>query len=188
MMNLLALSDSQLVQRARQGDMQAYTHLIERHQQFVYNLALRCLSLPADAEDISQEAFLRAWQALPHFQQKSSFRTWLYRIVVNLCYNRAPQLKRQLAECDEHELLEQHATPDDVGQAVEEAELRGWLQRQLELLSAHEKLLLSLRYQQELDYQEIAEIIQMPLGTVKVHLFRVKQKLKRNAQTWMNEQ
>lgn len=186
-MNPHAISDASLVQYARQGNVDAYSQLVERHQQFAYNLALRCLSLPADAEDIAQEAFLRAWQSLPRFQQKSSFRTWLYRIVVNLCYNRAPQLKRQLAECDQHELLEEHAGQEDVGQAVEEAQLREWLQCQLNGLSPHEKLLLSLRYQQALEYQEIAEITQLPLGTVKVHLYRVKQKLKRNAQEWLKD-
>ncbi|MBN1145911.1 MAG: sigma-70 family RNA polymerase sigma factor, partial [Anaerolineales bacterium] len=89
--------EAQLVQRARRGDTDAFAELLRAHQDFAYNLALRALGDPHEAEDVAQEAFVRAWQALPRFRGDARFRTWLYRIVANLCYNRLPRLRRELS-------------------------------------------------------------------------------------------
>lgn len=82
--------------RAKRGDAKAYEALVRAHASFAYNLALRTLGDEVEAEDAAQEAFVRAWRGLPRFRDEARFRTWLYRIVVNQCYDRMPKLKRQL--------------------------------------------------------------------------------------------
>ncbi len=76
------------LERARAGDVEAFGALVLAHQQFVYNLAWRALGDEHEAQDAAQEAFLRVWQALPNFRGQAQFRTWLYRIVTNVCYGR----------------------------------------------------------------------------------------------------
>jgi RNA polymerase sigma-70 factor (ECF subfamily) len=171
------------VRRAQSGDQAAFTKLVYQHQRFVYNLALRGVSDPHEAEDIVQESFLRAWQALPRFQQKAKFRTWLYRIVVNLCYNRLPRLKEELAAIPV-EVIE--ALPDDVPDNPENVmrniERRAFLHEQIERLPDGYRLILLLRYQQGLSYQEISEVTEMPLGTVKTGLHRAHRQLRQAMQ------
>ncbi len=171
-----------LVQRARSGDPQAFGELALMHQTFVYNLALRALGDSNEAQDLAQEAFLRAWQGLPNFRGGSSFRTWLYRIVMNLCYNRSPQLKRSLNQIDIEgdEAQEWRWAVDELGpeQTLEAGELRAYLHQQIERLPANYRLLVMLRYQQDLSYEEIAQVLGMPVGSVKTGLFRAHNRLK----------
>src|SRR5215204_7713768 len=85
-----------LVQRAQKGDQNAFAMLVDEHQRYVYNLALRVVKDENEALDLTQETFVRAWIALPNFRGQAQFRTWLYRITTNLCYNRLPNLRRSL--------------------------------------------------------------------------------------------
>lgn len=176
-------TERRTVARAQHGDTQAFGELVLAHQTFVYNLALRALGDPLDAQDLAQEAFLRAWQGLTGFRGASSFRTWLYRIVINLCYNRSPQLKRDLARLS----IEQDPAAEwlpgnlpDPEQALEAQEQRAFLQRQIEALPTTYRLLVLLRYQQDLSYEEIAQVMGMPLGSVKTGLFRAHARLKQS--------
>lgn len=89
-------NENTLIQRAQKGDHDAFAALVEEHQRYVYNLALRVIKDENEALDLTQETFVRAWTALPNFKGQSQFRTWLYRIVTNLCYNRLPNLRRSL--------------------------------------------------------------------------------------------
>src|SRR5512141_3070499 len=89
-------TEQALLQRARKGDQEAFAALVTEHQRYIYNLALRVLRSEEEALDIAQETFLRAWTALPNSRGQSQFRTWLYRITTNLCYNRLPGLRRSL--------------------------------------------------------------------------------------------
>lgn len=166
-------SDEELVERARAGDTRAFAELVNEHQRFAFNLALRALGDLSEAEDVAQEAFLRAWQGLPRFRGQSQFRTWLYRIVVNLCYNRLPRLRRDLAALpvDQAEELPSAEAPDPTHK-LEAAELHGFVLRQVERLPESYRMMLFLRYRQDLPYEEIAAIMQVPLGTVKTGLFR----------------
>lgn len=167
------------VRQAQSGDQEAFTKLVRQHQRFVYNLALRGVNDSHEAEDIAQEAFLRAWQALPRFQHRAKFRTWLYRIVVNLCYNRLPRLRQELAAIPVEVIA---ALPDDVPDNPEEViknvERRAFLHEQIERLPDGYRLILLLRYQQGLSYQEISEVTDLPLGTVKTGLHRAHQQLR----------
>ena len=90
------INEQTLIARAKRGDASAFEVLVTMHSQYVYNLALRVVKDPHEAEDVAQEAFLRAWQGLPRFRSQAKFSTWLYRIVTNLCYNRLPRLRQEL--------------------------------------------------------------------------------------------
>lgn len=176
-----------LIRRAQAGDQHAFAELVLAHQCFVYNLALRGTGDACEAEDIAQEAFLRAWQGLPGFRCQAQFRTWLYRIVVNLCYNRLPHLKQELAalQLDEVDRLPEAEAeglpgwrPPSPEASLDAAEQRRFVQRQVEGLPDSYRVLILLRFQQGLAYEEIAEVMSLPLGTVKTGLFRARQQLR----------
>lgn len=179
-MNRFSETEQALVSRARGGDAGAFGELVLAHQTFVYNLALRATNDPLEAQDVAQEAFVRAWQALPAFRGAASFRTWLYRITLNLCYNRFPRFRREIMalpvdETSEALLPGGPLTPE---QAVEAGELTHRLHAEIERLPESYRILVMLRYQQDLSYEEIAHATGLPLGTVKTGLFRAHARLR----------
>jgi RNA polymerase sigma-70 factor (ECF subfamily) len=176
---LIEEREAQLVRRAQRGDTQAFGELAQEHQTFVYNLALRSLGDPQEAEDLAQEALVRAWLALPNFRGQSQFRTWLYRIVTNLCYNHLPRLRSEMSALGDESLSLMTAEDGpEPPAALEESELRAFLHAQIAALPQSYRLLVSLRYQQDLSYAEIAEVVSMPLGSVKTGLFRAHERLR----------
>jgi RNA polymerase sigma-70 factor (ECF subfamily) len=187
----MADPESSLIRRAQKGDQDAFAALLDEHQRYVYNLAFRVLKDENEALDLTQETFVRAWTALPNFRGQSQFRTWLYRIVTNLCYNRLPNLRRSLNELGEDVLEEipesTHGSPAD---KLESRETRGDLHQAIEDLETNYKLLITLRYQHELSYEDIAVTLNLPLGTVKTGIFRAKGQLRKSLaqleDSWMN--
>lgn len=178
----MADAEQLLLQRARKGDHEAFAALVNEHQRYVYNLALRVLQNEEEALDLTQEAFVRAWTALPNFRGQSRFRTWLYRIVTNLCYNRLPSLRRSLNELGDDVITEIPETDpafDNPARGMESRELRSYLHKAMDNLDENYRLLISLRYQHELSYEEIAATLNLPLGTVKTGLFRAREQLRR---------
>ena len=174
-------NEQRLIQRAQQGDHEAFALLVTNHQGYVYNLALRVLGEENEALDLTQETFIRAWTALPNFRGQSQFRTWLYRIVTNLCYNRLPSLRRSLGELGDDaiaELPEIDVAFDNPAHIFESGEMRSYLHQAIEQLGEGSRLLISLRYQNDMSYEEIASTLNLPLGTVKTGLFRAKAKLR----------
>lgn len=174
-------NETQLIRKARNGDTDAFAALVALHERFAYNLALRTLGNPDDAADVAQDAFVRAWMALGEFREQAQFRTWLYRIVLNLCLNRVPRLRRELQNLTHEELIDIPETASAVTNPVaslEESELRSFLHREIDQLPEHYRLLVSLRYQHELSYEEIAVLVGLPVGTVKTGLFRAKARLR----------
>jgi RNA polymerase sigma-70 factor (ECF subfamily) len=175
-------AEQHLIQRAQKGDQEAFAVLVTEHQRYVYNLALRVLKNEEEALDLAQETFIRAWTALPNFRGGSQFRTWLYRIVTNLCYNRLPNLRRSLNELGDDliaDIPETEVAFDNPAHGFESRELRSYLHQAIDHLDGHYRLLILLRYQNELSYEEIATMLNLPLGTVKTGLFRAKEQLRR---------
>jgi len=176
-----------LIQRAQQGDQEAFAVLVGEHQRYVYNLALRVVKDEEEALDLAQETFVRAWTVLPNFRGQSQFRTWLYRIVTNLCYNRLPNLRRSLNDLGDDtiaEISETNNSFDNPAHGLESRELRSYLHKAIDGLDENYRLLISLRYQNELSYEEIASTLNLPLGTVKTGLFRAKEKLRLALETY----
>ncbi len=180
-------TEHSLVQRAQKGNQEAFAALVTEHQRYIYNLALRVLKNEEEALDIAQETFVRAWTALPNFRGQSQFRTWLYRIATNLCYNRLPGLRRSLNDLGDdivYEIPETDIAFDNPAQGLESRELRIYLHQAIDALDENYRLLISLRYQNELSYEEIASMLNLPLGTVKTGLFRAKEQLRRALETY----
>jgi len=172
------LTEQELIARAQAGDAAAFEALVVEHQRYVYNLALRVVANPQEAEDLAQDAFVRAWLALPNFKGQSQLRTWLYRIVTNLCFNRLPSLRRELLAIGEDVLAEYPADEFDPAHAFESDETRSLLHRQIDRLDPSYRMLIVLRYQQDLSYDEIAGVLNVPVGTVRTGLFRAKERLR----------
>jgi RNA polymerase sigma-70 factor (ECF subfamily) len=171
-----------LIRRAQKGDHEAFGDLVTEHQRYVYNLALGVLKNEEEALDLTQETFVRAWTALPNFRGQSQFRTWLYRIVTNLCYNRLPGLRRSLHELGDEmiaDLPETDPAFDNPAYGTESRELRAYLHHAIDALDENYRLLIALRYQNELSYEEIASALNLPLGTIKTGLFRAREQLRR---------
>jgi len=179
----MADTETTLIQRAQKGDHDAFAALVDEHQRYVYNLALRVVKDENEALDLAQETFVRAWTALPNFKGQSQFRTWLYRIVTNLCYNRLPNLRRSLNDLGDdvmENIPETDSGFDNPAHEFESNETRNHLHQAIDQLDENYRLLLTMRYQNELSYDEIAATLNLPLGTVKTGIFRAKAQL-RNA-------
>ena len=174
-------NETQLIRKARDGDTEAFAELVGMHERFVYNLALRTLGNPDEAADMAQEAFIRAWRALAEFRGQAQFRTWLYRIVLNLCLNRVPRLRREINNLTQDEMIdlpESSSNTNNPVTSLEQSELRAHLHHEIDKLPEQYRLLVSLRYQHELSYDEIAALLGLPTGTVKTGLFRAKARLR----------
>ncbi len=180
----MPVSDEELARRAAEGDAEAFGELVERHQRLVFNLCLRAMRDYDRAAEMAQEVFLRAWRSIGSFRGDSRFTTWLYTISHNLCINRLSSLDRDsrqlVAEDDVAEELTQLPSKEEgPAEAYEKKELKGWIHRQIELLPDRYRMVITLFYLQELSYQEIADVTGLPIGTVKTHLFRAKEMLRR---------
>jgi RNA polymerase sigma-70 factor (ECF subfamily) len=127
--------------------------------------------------------------ALPNFRGQSQFRTWLYRIATNVCYNRMPRLRREIAAIGDDHADE---IPDDSapvpGSDVETRQRQAYLHQQIDTLPESYKILVTLRYQQEMSYDEIATVLSLPLGTVKTGLFRAKAQLRESLRQYEDSQ
>jgi RNA polymerase sigma-70 factor (ECF subfamily) len=174
-----------LINRAQGGDPAAFEALVNQHARYVFNLALRLVHDPQEAENLSQEAFLRAWRGLPGFRAEASFTTWLYQIVTHLCYNRLPRLRLELAALDPDEMK---VDLSDERPSLEDTLLSEELQRALhaaiDCLPDGFRLLLTLRHLQELSYAEIAMVTGLPLGTVKTGIHRARQQLRQHLEVY----
>lgn len=165
--------DEVWVERAR-GDAEAFAELVRRYQDRLYRLAMRMTGDAAAAEDLTQEAFLRAYRALPRFREGAAFAPWLYRIATNLCLNHR-QRRRPLPNAEEG----WSASTEEV---VERREIQAAVQRALLRLPRHYRVVVVLRHLHDLSYQEIATALELPLGTIKTHLFRARSWLQRELQ------
>jgi RNA polymerase sigma-70 factor (ECF subfamily) len=169
-------SDAVLVAQAQKGDQEAFERLVCKHQRYAFNVAYRVLGDAVEAEDITQEAFVRAWRGLPRFRGEAQFTTWLYRIVHNLCLNRLPKLRRELAQVEplEEMLDDPSPTPSD---SVETKDQIALLHTELEGMPVKYRLVLSLRYLEHLSYEEISAALNLPMGTIKTHIHRARRLL-----------
>ena len=176
------MSEEQLIRRAQQGDNVAFEELLLLHQNKVYNLCLRMSANPDDALDLSQEAFLRAWRSLGQYQFEASFSTWLFRLTSNICIDFLRRKKRRQEtsltesydDSDEGaELSVPDAQPGPEQQAMTN-ETKIELARAMEQLSPEHREILQLRVIEDLQYEQIADILGVRVGTVKSRLARAR--------------
>ena len=170
------MEEKDLICRAARGDAEAFRQLVEAYQTPAYRLAARMCG-PDSAEDVTQEAFLAAWRALPEFRGDCRFSTWLYRLVSNAAIDclRREKKHRDTGDVDDLEL------PDggpSLQEQAERSDTRDAVRRALDSLSPEHRQVLLLRFMQELDYGEIAQVLDISEGTVKSRINRAKSKLR----------
>lgn len=176
-------SDNDIVKRVQQGDKEAYNILVLRYQHKVCDLAFKFVGNYVDANDVAQEAFIRAYRALNNFRGDSSFYTWLYRIVSNTAksFLEHNQKRRYTVDIDDPDfdnqqdvrgLLVTHETPDAL---IESEELQQVIEQALDELPADLKRAMILREVEEMSYEEIAAVMHTPIGTVRSRIFRARQ-------------
>lgn len=176
-----------LIERCRRGNVEAFEELIAPYMQKVYSLALRLSRNPEDASDLAQEALLRAFVSLREFRGECAFSTWLYRITFNVCRDEARRRRRHPAvSLDEPLALEdgpgtprQFISPvGDPAEEVESREIRAAIWEGIRSLSPEFRAVLVLRDIEGLPYEEIAQVLDISLGTVKSRLNRARNALK----------
>jgi RNA polymerase sigma-70 factor (ECF subfamily) len=176
------------IRRAQAGDPAAITELIQSQQHYVYSIAMSVLHQPEDAADLTQEAFMRLLRVLPQYNGESRFTTWLYRMVVNLGRDELRRRGRQVptfapSEAQDEDVLdplESVAADDRWGdpvRALNDAELGEAVRRALGQLEPHYRMALALFYFDDMKYTDIAEVLDLPLNTVKSHIRRGKERL-----------
>jgi RNA polymerase sigma-70 factor, ECF subfamily len=186
------LEDHRLISSLQAGDESAYEQLIERFQRAVYNLAYRLLNDQADASDVAQEVFLKIFRNVGSFRGDSSLRTWVYRIAVNESHNRRRWLFRHRrgetgieeafedSETRARPLMDSGETPFDF---TMNREARVLLEEALATVNPVFRTALVLREIEDMSYEEIADILQVSIGTVKSRIVRGREALRRNLAT-----
>jgi len=176
-------SDLVLVKRVQRGDKTAFDLLVRKYQHKVVKLVLRYVRNPAEAEDIAQEAFIKAYRALPQFRGDSAFYTWMYRIAINTAKNSLASRDRSpiaydldLTDPEEsHSVQTKLQDPDTPeGMALTE-EIRGIVNSAIEGLPEELKTAIVLRELDGLSYEEIAAAMECPVGTVRSRIFRARE-------------
>jgi RNA polymerase sigma-70 factor (ECF subfamily) len=177
-------SDELLVRSAQAGDMLAFEGLVARHRDKIYARAFSIVRNEDEAVDLSQEAWVKAWQRLNQFQGDSSFATWMTRIVINLCLDRLRKQKRVQVESIEQLDTEQGGAERHMpvlavnpAEGLERAELREQIDHALEQLSYAHRTVLVLHEFEGLEYKEVAKRMGCSIGTVMSRLFYARRKL-----------
>jgi RNA polymerase sigma-70 factor (ECF subfamily) len=179
------LDDQQLVIASKRGDQDAFAQLVQRYQRRIFNLVYRMLQQYEEASEITQETFLAAWQGLPSFRGEARFATWLYRIAYNCALKQLETRKRDRAlqaALQAEQALENKDNIDRADAQIDEHEQQAFVQEHLSHLPAKYRIVLILRHLQDMTYEEMAEILIMPVGTIKTHLFRARNLLKERLQ------
>ncbi|MBH9968623.1 RNA polymerase sigma factor SigW [Rossellomorea oryzaecorticis] len=174
------------IKQVLKGDQSAFSELVELYKDKVFQICFRMLGNRHEAEDIAQEAFIRAYVNIETFNQKRKFSTWLFRIATNLCIDRIRKKKpdyyldAEVAGTDGLTMYSQVAAdvqmPED---EVENMELQETIQKEISKLPEKYRSVIVLKYIEELPLQEISEILDMPLGTVKTRVHRGREALRK---------
>ena len=194
-METTLLDDRALVARARKGDGAAFRVLVERYMKKVYAVALDMTGNHHDAEDISQEVFLKAFGALPRFCGRAGVSTWLYRMTINACIDRsrkkawmAMKPKGVVFDEDMHQQMQSRGTLSHPENELERALLQQHIQQALGSLTERERAVFVLRHYHALPLKEIADCLNVTEGTVKSTLFRALKRLQEKLAPYIEEE
>lgn len=178
------IEDQKLISLARGGDQKAFETLLKKYRNLVYHVMFKMVRNPQEAEDLCQEAFIKAFNALSSFNEEFAFSTWLMKIATNNCIDYLRKRKLRTYSIDEPlqykdeqvqvELPDHDPTPDK--QLLNE-ERRKLINQAIQSLPPRYRHVIILRHQEEKSYEDIAEILKLPLGTVKARIFRAREML-----------
>ena len=184
----------QLIERARSGDKTAFREIVEQHKRGVYYLAFDITGNREDAEDVSQDVFIKVYRSLDKFRGDAKFSTWLYRITVNTCYSM--KSKKSITEMNVKENMEEvvdhsdekiiHAAADPE-RVTESSFLKKQIEKALDKLSKKERAVFTMRNFQEMSFGEIVEIMKIKSSTVRSLNFRALKKLQKELAYYKSE-
>lgn len=174
--------EHELVERCRQGDEGAFQDLVNRYKDLVFALIARTTPDRSRAEDLAQDVFLRVHRGLPFFRGEARLSTWIYRIVANVCVQEQQGRQPATDSLDDGrtDTRQAMATRD---RQFSDLELRDRLEKAIARLPANYRLLIAAHYLQGVQYEDLAEAMQLPLGTLKAQLHRAKRQLRRLLET-----
>lgn len=182
----LKSANSELIKKAIEGDESAYKNLLENYRGAIYNLIYKMVRNKEETEDLVQEAFMKAFKALPSFNEEYAFSTWLYKIAVNNCIDHMRKKKLQTYSINkpvqskdgelDREFPDTSMSPD---KSILSEERAGIIETAIDELPENYKTAIILRHSEEKSYEEISQILNIPLGTVKARIFRAREMLKK---------
>jgi RNA polymerase sigma-70 factor (ECF subfamily) len=176
---VVQVDDRNLVEAAQAGDADAFEMLVRRYHPPVYRIALRLLASSADADDVTQDTFLRAWRSLSRFRGDSAFATWLYRIVTRRCFDLLAA-HRPTVVLDEEQL----APSVDPSITIEQRERLRAITRQIQALPPDQRVALVLREFEGLSYTQVADVLQTTVTAIKGRIHRARLTLLKTTTTW----
>jgi RNA polymerase sigma-70 factor, ECF subfamily len=176
-------SDQDIICKVRAGNSREYALLVDRHRNQALTLAARLTGNKEEAEELVQDAFVKAFRGLDSFRGDAKFSTWFYRILYNLCMTKVTRRrgKPQHVNVDDENILDNMLIDDDepsIHEHLEDVELQEIISREIEGLPEKFRSVITLFYVQEMSYEEMVAVLDSPIGTVKTNLFRARNLLK----------
>ena len=184
-------TDQDLIEAIRAGNPRRFSVLVDRHKDRAMTLALRIVGERGAAEELVQDAFLRAYRSLEKFRGDAKFSTWFYRILYNVCMTRVLRRPKEKVEWSDDDMRTLDVADQDVPSAqerMEAEEMQALLKEELARIPQAFRSALTLFYVQELSYEEMASVLEMPLGTVKTNLSRGRVLLRKRVMERLNEE
>lgn len=178
----MKIAEHELVERCRQGDEAAFRELVDQYKGLVFALIARSIANRARAEELAQDVFLKVHKGLPYFRGEAKLSTWLYRIVINVLSQEKPERTTSLDardEADDRPLVQPAADDRAFGDLV----LKDRLQKAIDRLPLQYQVLVNGHYLKGMRYEDLAEALDLPMGTVKTHLHRAKRQLRHLLET-----
>ncbi len=166
--------EKQLLARAKNGDTEAFGKLVQRYQRRVYTVIYRFVRNHTDADDLAQDAFIRAFKAIDRFDLRYPFSPWMYRIAINLTLNHLKKRKLKMVDTD----IERKPSSDNPVDALEQYQTRRKVHQAIAKLPPKLRQVLVLRVYENWPYAQIAEVLEIPIGTVMSRLSRARKALK----------
>jgi RNA polymerase sigma-70 factor, ECF subfamily len=177
----MKIAEHELIERCRQGDEAAFRELVDQYKGLVFALISRSISNRARADELAQDVFLKVHKGLPYFRGEARLSTWLYRIVINILSQERPERTMSLdaQDADERPVVQPAADDRAFGDLV----LKDRLQKAIERLPVQYQVLINGHYLKGMRYEDLADALDMPMGTVKTHLHRAKRQLRQLLET-----
>lgn len=188
-------NDQVLVERVKQGDKRAFDLLVLKYQHKIVNLVMRYVRDPSEAQDVTQEAFLKAYRAIPRFRGDSAFYTWLYRIAINTAKNHLVSMSRRpieynldLQDSEQNSISNKLRDDDSPEGLLLRDELRQTMEDCVAALPEELRLAITLREAEGLSYDEIAQTMDCPVGTVRSRIFRAREAIDKSIKPLLDGQ
>ena len=171
------MNEEKLIENAKNGDMKTFRKLVDTYKRTVHMAAYDILKVQEDAEDISQEVFVKVFHSINTFRGDSKFSSWIYRIAVNLSLNHRKKMTRRITENIDDKVDDLYEEKESGFSKIEKSEINEKIEEALDTLTEKQRTTFILRHYHNLQLREIADIMDCSVGTVKAQLFRTLQKL-----------